>query len=326
MTKVLVVGGAGYIGSINTKLFIDHGFEVVVVDNLITGHKKALDPRATFYEVDIRNKEKMIEILSKEKVDVVVHFAALSLVGVSMEDPLSYFDNNVVGMINLLQAMEKVGVKKIVFSSSAATYGEQKEMPLTEESPTHPESVYGETKLMMEKIISWCDKCINMKYVSLRYFNAAGALPTLGEDHSPETHLIPLILQVPLGKKEEICVYGNDYDTKDGTCIRDYIHVEDLASAHIKAIEWLVEGNNSEIFNLGTGDGQSVNEMIETSEKVVGKEIKRKYVERREGDPAKLVASNKKAKEKLKWVPKKNLEDIVTSAYEFHKNNPNGMK
>ena len=326
MTKVLVVGGAGYIGSINTKLFIDHGFEVVVVDNLITGHKKALDPRATFYKVDIRNKEKMIEILSKEKVDIVVHFAALSLVGVSMEDPLSYFDNNVVGMINLLQAMEKVGVKKIVFSSSAATYGEQKEMPLTEESPTHPESVYGETKLMMEKIISWCDKCINMKYVSLRYFNAAGALPTLGEDHSPETHLIPLILQVPLGKKEEICVYGNDYYTKDGTCIRDYIHVEDLASAHIKAIEWLVEGNNSEIFNLGTGDGQSVNEMIETSEKVVGKEIKRKYVERREGDPVKLVASNKKAKEKLKWEPKKNLEDIVTSAYEFHKNNPNGMK
>ena len=326
MTKVLVVGGAGYIGSINTKLFIDHGFDVVLVDNLITGHKKAIDPRVTFYQVDIRNKEEMVKILSKEKIDVVVHFAALSLVGESMKDPLSYFDNNVVGMIHLLQAMEKTKVNKIVFSSSAATYGEQKEMPLTEESPTHPESVYGETKLMMEKIISWCDKCIGMKYVSLRYFNAAGALNNLGEDHSPETHLIPLILQVPLGKRKSISIYGNDYDTRDGTCIRDYIHVEDLASAHIKAVEWLINGNDSEIFNLGTGEGQSVNEMIETSEKVVGKVIEKEYVSRRDGDPAKLIASNKKAKERLNWEPKKDLEDIIESAYRFHKNNPDGMK
>lgn len=328
MAKILIVGGAGYIGSHNVRLFLDHGFDVVVVDNLNTGHIKAIDKRATFYKEDIRNKEKMIEILNKEKVDAVVHFAALSLVGVSMKEPLEYFDNNVYGMIALLQAMQKTGVNKIVFSSSAATYGNQKEMPLVEESPTNPTSVYGETKLMMETIMRWCDKCIGMKYVSLRYFNAAGAIEdgTLGEDHSPETHLIPLILQVPLGKREAINVFGTDYDTRDGTCIRDYIHVEDLASAHIKAVEWLLSNHDSEIFNLGSGDGQSVNEMIDVAEKVVGQPIKKVYVGRRPGDPDTLIASNKKAKEKLGWENKKTLEEIISTAYNFHKNNPNGMK
>ncbi|MDD6301912.1 MAG: UDP-glucose 4-epimerase GalE [Bacillales bacterium] len=328
MAKILIVGGAGYIGSHNVRLFLDHGFDVVVVDNLNTGHIKAIDKRATFYKEDIRNKEKMIEILNKEKVDAVVHFAALSLVGVSMKEPLEYFDNNVYGMIALLQAMQKTGVNKIVFSSSAATYGNQKEMPLVEESPTNPTSVYGETKLMMETIMRWCDKCIGMKYVSLRYFNAAGAIEdgTLGEDHSPETHLIPLILQVPLGKREAINVFGTDYDTRDGTCIRDYIHVEDLASAHIKAVEWLLSNHDSEIFNLGSGDGQSVNEMIDVAEKVVGQPIKKVYVDRRPGDPDTLIASNKKAKEKLGWENKKTLEEIISTAYNFHKNNPNGMK
>lgn len=328
MAKILIVGGAGYIGSHNVRMFLDKGFEVVVVDNLNTGHTKAIDPRATFYKEDIRNKDKMVEILKKEKVDAVVHFAALSLVGVSMKDPLAYFDNNVYGMIALLEAMQEANVNKIVFSSSAATYGEQKEMPLTEESPTQPTSVYGETKLMMETIIKWCDKCIGMKYVSLRYFNAAGAIEdgTLGEDHSPETHLIPLILQVPLGKRDHISVFGQDYETRDGTCIRDYIHVQDLADAHIRAINWLLEGHDSEIFNLGSGDGQSVNEMITCAEKIVGKEIKKEYVERRPGDPATLIASNKKAKEKLGWNNNHSLEDIMSTAYNFHKNNPNGMK
>lgn len=328
MAKILIVGGAGYIGSHNVRMFLDKGFEVVVVDNLNTGHTKAIDPRATFYKEDIRNKDKMVEILKKEKVDAVVHFAALSLVGVSMKDPLAYFDNNVYGMIALLEAMQEANVNKIVFSSSAATYGEQKEMPLTEESPTQPTSVYGETKLMMETIIRWCDKCIGMKYVSLRYFNAAGAIEdgTLGEDHSPETHLIPLILQVPLGKRDHISVFGQDYETRDGTCIRDYIHVQDLADAHVRAINWLLEGHNSEIFNLGSGDGQSVNEMITCAEKIVGKEIKKEYVERRPGDPATLIASNKKAKEKLGWNNDHSLEDIMSTAYNFHKNNPNGMK
>ena len=264
MSKILIVGGAGYIGSHNVRLFLDQGYEVVVVDNLNTGHISSVDKRAKFYNLDIRKKDELTKILIDEKIDAVVHFAALSLVGMSMKDPLSYFDNNVYGMITLLQAMEKAGVNKIVFSSSAATYGEQKVMPLTEESVTHPESVYGETKLMMETIMKWCDQCIGIKYVSLRYFNAAGASSdgTLGEDHNPETHLIPLILQVPLGKRDHISVYGQDYDTRDGTCVRDYIHVDDLASAHVKAIEYLLKGNNSNIFNLGSGDGQTVNEII----------------------------------------------------------------
>ncbi len=328
MAKILIVGGAGYIGSHNVRMFLDKGFEVVIVDNLNTGHTKAIDKRATFYKEDIRNKDKMVEILKKEKVDAVVHFAALSLVGVSMKDPLAYFDNNVYGMIALLEAMQETGVNKIVFSSSAATYGEQKQMPLTEESPTQPTSVYGETKLMMETIIRWCDKCIGMKYVSLRYFNAAGAIEdgSLGEDHNPETHLIPLILQVPLGKRDHISVFGQDYETRDGTCIRDYIHVQDLADAHVRAINWLLEGHDSEIFNLGSGDGQSVNEMITCAEKIVGKEIKKEYVERRPGDPATLIASNKKAKEKLGWNNDHSLEDIMSTAYNFHKNHPNGMK
>lgn len=328
MAKILIVGGAGYIGSHNVRLFLDQGYEVVVVDNLNTGHISSVDKRAKFYNLDIRKKDELTKILIDEKIDAVVHFAALSLVGMSMKDPLSYFDNNVYGMITLLQAMEKAGVNKIVFSSSAATYGEQKVMPLTEESVTHPESVYGETKLMMETIMKWCDQCIGIKYVSLRYFNAAGASSdgTLGEDHNPETHLIPLILQVPLGKRDHISVYGQDYDTRDGTCVRDYIHVDDLASAHVKAIEYLLKGNVSNIFNLGSGDGQTVNEMISTAERIVGESIKKEYVERRAGDPAVLIASNKKAKEVLGWENKKSLDDIISSAYNFHKKNPNGLK
>lgn len=328
MAKILIVGGAGYIGSINVKLFLDKGFDVVVVDNLNTGHISSVDKRAKFYNLDIRKKDELAKILKDEKVDAVVHFAALSLVGVSMTDPLAYFDNNVYGMITLLQAMQETGVNKIVFSSSAATYGEQDNMPLSEESPTQPTSVYGETKLMMETIMKWCDKCIGIKYVSLRYFNAAGASSDgeLGEDHNPETHLIPLILQVPLNKRDHISVYGNDYPTRDGTCIRDYIHVEDLASAHVKAIEYLLQGKESNIFNLGTGNGQSVNEMIVTSEKIVGKPIKKEYVDRRPGDPAVLVASNKKAKEVLGWDNTKTLEDIISSAYKFHVKHPNGLK
>lgn len=328
MAKIMIVGGAGYIGSINVRYFLNQGYDVVVVDNLNTGHRSSVDSRAKFYQVDIRNKNEVAKILKDEKIDAVVHFAALSLVGVSMKDPLAYFDNNVYGMIALLQAMQEAGVNKIVFSSSAATYGEQDKMPLTEESPTHPTSVYGETKLMMETIMRWCDQCIGIKYVSLRYFNAAGASGDgeLGEDHNPETHLIPLILQVPLNKRDHINVFGNDYPTRDGTCIRDYIHVEDLASAHVKAIKYLLDGNDSNIFNLGSGDGQSVNEMISTAEKIVGKEIKKEYVERRPGDPAVLIASNKKAKEVLGWSNEKILEDIISNAYNFHIKHPNGLK
>jgi UDP-glucose 4-epimerase len=328
MAKVLIVGGAGYIGSHNVRLFLNRGYDVVIVDNLNTGHMKAVDPRATFYKEDIRNKDAMVEIFKKEKPDAVVHFAALSLVGVSMKDPLAYFDNNVYGMISLLEAMQETGINKIVFSSSAATYGEQEKMPLTEESPTKPTSVYGETKLMMETIMRWCDQCIGIKYVSLRYFNAAGASMdgTIGEDHNPETHLIPLILQVPLGKRDHISVFGQDYPTRDGTCVRDYIHVEDLADAHVRAVEYLLANKPSNIFNLGSGDGQTVTEMIKSAEKIVGKPIKTEYVGRRPGDPANLIASNKKAKEILGWTNTKTLDEIIGSAYNFHKKHPNGMK
>ena len=328
MAKVLIVGGAGYIGSHNVRLFLNRGYDVVIVDNLNTGHMKAVDPRATFYKEDIRNKDAMVEIFKKEKPDAVVHFAALSLVGVSMKDPLAYFDNNVYGMISLLEAMQETGINKIVFSSSAATYGEQEKMPLTEESPTKPTSVYGETKLMMETIMRWCDQCIGIKYVSLRYFNAAGASMdgTIGEDHNPESHLIPLILQVPLGKRDHISVFGQDYPTRDGTCVRDYIHVEDLADAHVRAVEYLLANKPSNIFNLGSGDGQTVTEMIKSAEKIVGKPIKTEYVGRRPGDPANLIASNKKAKEILGWTNTKTLDEIIGSAYNFHKKHPNGMK
>lgn len=328
MKKILIVGGAGYIGSHNVRLFLDRGYEVVIVDNLNTGHLEAVDKRAKFYKCDIRNKEELKKIFLEEKPDGVVHFAALSLVGVSMKEPLEYFSNNVYGMQILLEVMHETGVNKIVFSSSAATYGDHKEMPLTEESATNPTNPYGETKLTMEKMMKWCDIAYGIKYVSLRYFNAAGAYDdgSIGEDHNPETHLIPLILQVPLGKRDHISVFGNDYETRDGTCIRDYIHIMDLADAHVRAIEYLLKGNNSQIFNLGTGEGQSVNEMIKAAEKVVGKEIKKEYAPRRPGDPAMLIASNKKAKEILGWEPHYSLDKIMETAWKFHSTHVNGYK
>ncbi len=328
MNKILIVGGAGYIGSHNVRLFLDRGYQVVIVDNLNTGHMEAVDPRAKFYKCDIRNKEELMKIFLEEKPNGVVHFAALSLVGVSMKQPLEYFSNNVYGMQILLEVMHETGVNKIVFSSSAATYGDVKEMPITEDTPTNPINPYGETKLMMEKMMKWCDAAYGIKYVSLRYFNAAGAYDdgSIGEDHNPETHLIPLILQVPLGKRDHISIFGDDYETRDGTCIRDYIHVMDLADAHVRAIEYLLKGNCSQIFNLGTGEGQSVNEMIVEAEKVVGKEIKKEYAPRREGDPAKLIASNKKAREILGWTPKYTLHMIMETAWKFHSSHKNGYK
>lgn len=328
MKKIVIIGGAGYIGSHNVKVFLDRGFDVAVIDNLNTGHISAIDKRARFYKVDIRNKEELTKVFNIEKPDGVIHFAALSLVGVSMKEPLEYFSNNVYGMQILLEVMKETGVNKIVFSSSAATYGDQKVMPLTEDSITNPTNPYGETKLMMEKMMKWCDLAYGIKYVSLRYFNAAGAIEdgSIGEDHHPETHLIPLVLQVPLNKRDHISIFGNDYDTCDGTCIRDYIHVLDIADAHVRAINYLFEGNESNIFNLGTGDGQSVNEIISEAEKVVNGPIKKEYSERRPGDPACLIASNEKAKRLLGWEPKYTLSDILKTAWEFHKNHPDGYE
>ena len=321
--SVLVAGGAGYIGSHTVYELIDEGYEVVIVDNLQTGFTSLIHPKAKFYQGDLRDETFLNDVFEKEKIDGVIHFAANSLVGVSMKEPLEYYDNNVYGTMQLLKVMNKHSVKRIVFSSTAATYGEPKRVPIMEEDETCPTNTYGETKLTMEKMMKWCDVAYGMKYVALRYFNAAGAHPNgkIGELHNPETHLIPLVLQVPLGKRETIYVYGDDYDTSDGTCIRDYIHVCDLAQAHIKAFEYLKVGNDSDVFNLGNGVGFSVLEIIEASKKATQLPIHVTMDKRRAGDPAQLIASNTKAKKILGWDPAwVKIEDIIASAWAFYTN------
>lgn len=325
--SILVLGGAGYIGSHAVYQLIDKGYEVVVVDNLQTGHKKAIHPNARFYEGDIRHKEFLRTVFEKEEIEAVIHFAANSLVGESMEKPLVYFNNNVYGTQVLLEVMNEFNVGQIVFSSTAATYGEPEVMPITEEMPTNPTNTYGETKLTMEKIMKWCSIAYGIKYVSLRYFNVAGARECgkFGEDHHPETHLIPLILQVPLGKREYIKIFGEDYDTPDGTCIRDYIHVEDLINAHILAVEYLKNGGENNIFNLGSNQGFSVKEIVETARKITGHAIPAQIGDRRVGDPSILVASSEKAKTILGWNPTRtNIEKIIEDAWNWHRANPNG--
>jgi len=325
---ILVCGGAGYIGSHTVYELIDKGEEVVIVDNLETGHIEAVHPKAKFYKVDIRDEEALDKVFKENEITEVIHFAANSLVGESMTNPLKYYNNNVHGTEILLKVMVANDVKRIVFSSTAATYGDVKVMPITEETATSPTNAYGETKLSMEKMIRWTDIAHGMKFVALRYFNVAGAHQNgiIGEDHNPETHLIPLILQVPLGQREFISIFGDDYETEDGTCIRDYIHVIDLANAHIKAVEYLRGGNESNVFNLGNGNGFSVKEMIDAARKVTGHEIPAKICERRAGDPAKLIASSLKAKNILNWEPKyMDVEEVISSAWNFHKNNPKGF-
>ncbi len=327
--SILICGGAGYIGSHCVYDLIEKGEKVVVIDNLQTGHIDAVHKEAIFYEGDIRNIQFLNNIFSKHDIEAVIHFAANSLVGESMKYPLKYFDNNVHGTEVLLKSMVENNVNKIVFSSSAAVYGEPKNIPIKESDETSPTNPYGETKLAMEKMMKWVDKAHDIKYVSLRYFNVAGAHPNgiIGEDHNPETHLIPLVLQVPLNKREKIFIYGNDYDTKDGTCVRDYIHVKDLINAHLLAVEYLREGNESNIFNLGNGQGFTVNEIVETAEEVVGTSINKEIVSRRAGDPDILVASSEKARNILGWEPKyTEIKDIISSAWKFHKNNINGFE
>ncbi len=326
--KLMVLGGAGYIGSHFVQAALSVGHNVVIVDNLLTGHKESIPTNASFYHGDIRDKAFLDQVFAKEQVEAVVHFAASSLVGESMKDPMKYFDNNVYGTIVVLEMMAKYNVKKIVFSSSAATYGEHEQMPITEEYPTNPTNPYGQSKLMMEQMMKWADVAHDLKFVSLRYFNVAGASldASIGEDHRPETHLIPLVLQVPLAKREFITIFGNDYKTFDGTCIRDYIHVVDLADAHLKALDYLAKGNDSEIFNLGSENGYSNLEIVETARKVTDKPLAMKIGDRRPGDPDKLVASYSKAKEKLGWEPKRNIEKIIESAWKFHQTHPNGYE
>ena len=326
--SILVLGGAGYIGSHTVYELIAKGEDVVVVDNLETGHREAVHPMARFYKGDIRNRAFVDSVFEQEKIDAVIHFAANSLVGESMTNPLKYYDNNVNGTKVLLESMIAHDVKKIVFSSTAATYGEPENIPILESDKTCPTNAYGETKLSMEKMMKWTDVAHGLKYVALRYFNACGAHESgeIGEAHNPESHLIPLILQVPLGKREFISIFGDDYDTEDGTCIRDYIHVTDLAQAHILAVKYLLEGNESNTFNLGNGVGFSVKEVIETAKKATGLPIAAKIVERRVGDPARLVASSDKARKVLGWNPEHaDLEEIIASAWKWHSTHPNGF-
>lgn len=325
---ILILGGAGYIGSHTAYELIDRNEDVVIVDNLETGYIQAVHPKARFYQGDIRNREFIDSVFDKEKIDAVIHFAANSLVGESMVNPLKYYDNNLCGTKVLLESMVAHKIDKIVFSSTAATYGEPERIPIMETDRTMPTNTYGETKLSMERMFHWTEKAHGLRYVSLRYFNACGAHKSgvIGEAHNPESHLIPLILQVPNGQREAISIFGDDYDTKDGTCIRDYIHVTDLAQAHILAVEYLVKGGESNIFNLGNGIGFTVNEVIETARKVTGHPIPAVISPRRAGDPAQLIASSDKAKKILGWKPEHaDLEEIITSAWNWHKNHPRGF-
>lgn len=324
--SILVTGGAGYIGSHTVRYLVDYLEEVIVIDNLQSGHRRSVYADH-FYQIDLRDKDALDKVFKTHNIEAVIHFAAHSLVGESMEHPYDYYHNNVYGMMCLLDVMKENKVGRIVFSSTAATYGEPKNIPIIEEDETNPTNTYGETKLVMEKMMKWFDQGYGINYVSLRYFNAAGAHHSsdIGEDHKPETHLIPLVLQVPLGQREKIFMFGEDYPTEDGTCIRDFIHVMDLASAHYLALEYLRDDNPSEIFNLGNGNGYSVKQVIEVARQVTKHPIPAEVKERRPGDPAVLIASSEKAKKTLGWEPRfVSLEKIITDAWKWHRNNPSG--
>ena len=323
---ILVAGGAGYIGSHTAAELLDRGEKVVIVDNLQKGHRNAV-LGGKFYLGDLRNSEVLDTIFRENEIEAVIDFAADSLVGESVTEPLKYYNNNVVSTLSLLGKMKEYGVKKIVFSSTAATYGEPENIPILESDKNNPTNPYGETKLAVEKALKWSDNAYGIKFAALRYFNAAGAHISgkIGEDHSPESHLIPIILQTALGKRESISIFGDDYNTPDGTCIRDYIHVTDLADAHILALENLRNGGNSDIFNLGNGKGFSVKEVIDVARAVTGEPIKAIMAERRAGDPAILIASSEKIQKVLNWKPKYNeLSTIIETAWNWHKNHPNG--
>ncbi|MDE7241918.1 UDP-glucose 4-epimerase GalE [Desulfovibrio sp.] len=323
---VLVCGGAGYIGSHNVRALLEAGREVVVADNFLTGHRAAVAPGAALHEVDIRDAAALDAVFAAHPIDAVLHFAASSLVGESMERPLDYFNNNVLGMQRLLEAMQRHGVTRIVFSSSAAVYGEPDAVPIPEDAPLAPTNPYGESKRIMERIMHWAARAHGLSYVSLRYFNVGGAWPggAIGEDHRPESHLIPLILQVPLGQRTHISIFGTDYPTPDGTCLRDYIDVMDLADAHLRALEHLERGGESLICNLGNGKGFSVREMVAAARRVTGHDIPVREEGRRPGDPALLVASAKLAGQALGWRPTRDIEAIIASAWEWHRKHPQG--
>lgn len=326
--NILVTGGAGYIGSHTVYELVSEKHTIIVYDNLSKGHAGAVPNGVQLVVGDIRDHKLLAQTLRENNIDAVVHFAADSLVGESMQHPSKYYHNNVIATLALLDTMRECGVDKIVFSSTAAVYGEPDSWPITEEMATVPTNVYGRTKLVIEGMLSDFSMAYGLKYVSLRYFNAAGALEVgaIGEDHNPETHLIPLLLKTALGQREAIDIYGTDYPTPDGTCIRDYIHVTDLADAHVLAVNHLINGGKSHIFNLGSETGFSVRQVIETAKKITGINFNVREITRRAGDPAVLVASSAKIRAVLGWRPLvSNIESIISSAWEWHKNNPDGF-
>ncbi|MBM3321787.1 MAG: UDP-glucose 4-epimerase GalE [Candidatus Eisenbacteria bacterium] len=324
--RVLVTGGAGYIGSQTVKELLREGIEPVVVDDLSKGHAEAVRG-VELHVIALEDRDRIASLLKERPVDAVVHFAAFCYVAESMEDPLRYWRNNVIGSVRLLDAAVEAGVRSFVFSSSCATYGEPIAMPLREDHPQNPVNVYGDTKLAVEKLLRSLEESHGLRSIALRYFNAAGADPDgeLGEDHDPETHLIPLVLQVPLGLRKQALIYGDDYDTPDGTCIRDYIHTVDLARAHILSLRHLADGGASDAFNVGIGRGYSVREVVECARRVTGHAIPEIVEERRPGDPARLVAASDKIRRVLSWEPRlPELEDMVRTAWEWHRNHPDG--
>ncbi len=325
LKTILVAGGAGYIGSHMVALLTEKGYDVVVADNLCTGHWQAVKD-AKLRVGDVRDAAFLDRVFTEFPIDGVINFAAFSLVGESVTDPLKYYGNNVSGAISMLTAMKEHKVDKIVFSSTAATYGEPEKQPIEETDRTEPTNPYGASKLAIEGLLKWSRRAYGIRYAALRYFNAAGSNTEagIGEDHSPETHLIPIVLQCALGKRDHVGIYGGDYPTPDGTCLRDYIHVRDLASAHLLALEYLDRGGESGPFNLGTGSGYSVKQILDAARKVTGKPIPAVVEPRRAGDPSVLIASSRKAMDKLGWKPERDLEQIVSDAWAWHSSHPNG--
>jgi len=322
--RVLVTGGAGYVGSHASKLLAECGHDVLIVDNLAEGHRPAIG-KAKFAQADLMDRKGIAALLSENKIEAVMHFAAFAYVGVSVREPAVYYQNNIVGSLSLLDAMRDAGVNRIVFSSSCATYGIPQRVPITEDHPQNPISPYGFTKFVIERALADYSHAYGIGYAALRYFNASGAAAdgTIGEDHDPETHLIPLILQVALGQREHVDIFGSDYPTPDGTCVRDYIHVDDLASAHVAALEKLQPGMQL-MLNLGTGNGASVQEVVDLCREITGKPIATRMVERREGDPPELVANASAAKRELNWQAKHSMREIIESAWSWHSKHPNG--
>ena len=327
--NVLVTGGAGYIGSHVVEELCKTGYKPIVYDNFSTGHMDAVSEDVQLIEGDIHDFSFLKHVIGEYEIDAVMHFAANSLVGESMTDPAKYYYNNVAGSLGILDAMRETGANMLVFSSTAAVYGEPDMVPITEDAKHEPTNVYGKTKLMMETMMADYASAYDLRYVALRYFNAAGAalLGNIGEDHNPETHLLPLIFKAALGERKDIAIFGTDYPTPDGTCLRDYIHVCDLATAHVLALKYLEAGGKSQAYNLGTEHGFSVREIIAAVKKITGKDFPVREEARRAGDPAKLIASSEKIKKELHWAPEhSSIEDIVASAWRWHSTHPNGYE